>query len=82
MGPCVTNWYFTSWPKAVSERRVKEVSRHARDQTWGSSAFLALSVRRSAAPACRRERWCVWLEAESRRVEEEEETALPKDLQR
>lgn len=32
MGPCVTNWYFTSWSKAVSETRVKEVSSRARDQ--------------------------------------------------
>lgn len=25
MGPCVTNWYFTSWSKAVSETRVTDV---------------------------------------------------------
>lgn len=25
MGPCVTNWYFTSWSKAVSETRRPDV---------------------------------------------------------
>lgn len=54
MGPCVTNWYFTGWSKAVSEAHVGQDSGPAR----ASSALLALSARRSAAPACRNERWC------------------------
>lgn len=48
MGPCVTNWYFTSWSKAVSETRVTDVcsaTRRLADLPFWPPVFSAVRPR-------------------------------------